>query len=159
MTMVRRLRMAILATGAAPGALAPAAAQQPPAVVGHWLSEARDGVIDIEVCGATLCGKLIWIKDPLDKNGKPLVDDKNPKPELRGRLRCNLVMMGDFVPTGTDAWGDGWIYDPASGKTYDAKMRLEGDRVGLRGYVGISLFGESQTWTRADPSLANCGTG
>jgi uncharacterized protein (DUF2147 family) len=137
----------------------PAVAQQAPAVTGHWLSEARDGVVDIEPCGAKLCGKIIWIKNPLDKDGRPRVDDQNPKPELRSRPRCNLVMMGNFVATGTNEWGDGWIYDPASGKTYDAKMRLEGDQLRLRGFVGISLFGASQTWTRADPSLANCDKG
>jgi uncharacterized protein (DUF2147 family) len=151
--------IAFLAAAAALGAILPVAAQQAPAVVGHWLSEARDGVIDIEPCGSKLCGTLIWIKDPLDKNGKPLVDDKNPKPELRSRRRCNLVMMGDFVSTGTNEWGDGWIYDPTSGKTYDAKMRLDGDQLRLRGFVGISLFGASQTWLRADPSLENCGKG
>ncbi len=144
---------------AAAGALllcAPLWAEEAPAVLGRWLSESKTGIIDIHRCGEKLCGRLVWIKDPLDKTGKPLVDDQNPKPELRARPRCNLVMMGDFEPRGGNQWGGGWIYDPTSGKTYDAKMRLEGDLLKLRGFIAISLFGESQTWTRADPKLENC---
>jgi len=133
-------------------------AQSAPGPVGRWLSEAKDGVIDIYSCGDKLCGKLVWIRDPLDKNGKPQVDDKNPDSHLRSRPRCGMVMLGGFVRKGTNEWGDGWIYDPASGKTYSAKMRLDGANVlKLRGFVGISLFGETQDWTRADPKLENCG--
>jgi len=134
----------------------PAVAQAASPVLGHWLSQERDGVIDIQACGDKLCGRLIWIKDPLDKDGKPRVDNNNPKPELRNRPRCNLVIMGGFVPTGTDKWGDGWIYDPNNGSTYDAKMRLDGEVLKLRGFIGISLIGRSTTWTRADPALVNC---
>ncbi|HYM02837.1 MAG TPA: DUF2147 domain-containing protein [Stellaceae bacterium] len=151
------MRLGSILGGLAGLAVATAAwAQTEPPVAGRWLSEARDGVVEIYSCGDKLCGKLVWIKTPLDKDGKPYPDDKNPKPELRSRPRCNLVMLGDFKPTGPDQWGDGWIYDPGSGKTYDAKMRLEGDLLKLRGFVGISLFGETQTWTRADPKQQNC---
>lgn len=139
------------------GLALPVHAEPAPQVVGRWLSEARDGVIDIYPCGDKLCGKLVWIKTPFDREGKPMTDINNPKPELRSRPRCNLVMLGEFKPTGPNEWGDGWIYDPGSGKTYDAKMRLDADgTLKLRGYVGISLFGETQTWTRADPKQQNC---
>src|SRR5579871_3202802 len=108
---MRRGRMLAAAFGLCLWAAA-ATAQQTSAVIGRWLSEERDGVIDIYPCGDKLCGRLVWIRDPLDKNGKPKVDDQNPKPELRNRPRCNLVIMSDFVPTGENRWGDGWVYDP-----------------------------------------------
>ncbi len=146
--------MIVLASFAAP----PVFGQSAPGAAGHWLSEDKDGVIAIYDCADKLCGKLVWIRDPLDPSGKPLVDDKNPDPNLRTRPRCGMVMLGGFTPTGTQEWGDGWIYDPTSGKTYSAKMRLDGaNLLKLRGFVGISLFGETQDWTRADPKLENCG--
>jgi uncharacterized protein (DUF2147 family) len=138
-------------------AVSPALAQQEPAVLGRWLSAERDGVIDIYNCGDKLCGRLVWIDKPLGADGKPRPDNNNPKPELRLRPRCNLVIMGGFVSTGAGQWGDGWLYNPNSGKTYDAKMRLEGDLLKLRGFIGVSLFGETTTWTRADPKQENCG--
>jgi uncharacterized protein (DUF2147 family) len=132
-----------------------AQAQQSP-LYGPWLSENRRGVIEIYPCGEKVCGKLVWLIQPL-VNGQPVLDDQNPKPELRSRQRCNLVMLGDFHQSEPQRWTDGWIYDPDSGKTYSATMFLESaDVLKLRGYVGVPLFGETQIWTRADPKQVNC---
>ena len=44
----------------------------------------------------------------------------------------------------------GDILDPESGSVYRCKMHLEqdGSRLVLRGYIGFSLLGRSQTWQR-----------
>ena len=48
-------------------------------------------------------------------------------------------------------WAGGMIYDPNSGNTYKGTMRLvDRNTLKLRGYIGISLFGRSDTWTRVD---------
>lgn len=49
-----------------------------------------------------------------------------------------------------DAWDDGQILDPENGKTYKCKMHLEdgGNKLVVRGYIGVSLLGRSQTWIR-----------
>jgi uncharacterized protein (DUF2147 family) len=49
-----------------------------------------------------------------------------------------------------DEWDGGKILDPMSGKEYSCKMHLEasGQKLVLRGYIGFSLLGRSQTWTR-----------
>jgi len=68
---------------------------------------------------------------------------------LRQRKLNGLVFMHNFAYAGDDRWNGGTIYDPNSGKTYRGTMTL-GDRntLRLRGYLGISLFGRSDTWTR-----------
>ena len=48
----------------------------------------------------------------------------------------------------------GRIYDPTSGKTYKGSVTVSGDLLKLRGYVGISAFGRSETWTRVAPVKA-----
>ena len=135
--------------------LIPTAGAQQPRVVGRWLSESRKGVIEIYPCADKLCGKLFWLVDPI-RDGAPAVDRNNKDPALRQRPLCGLTMLGDFQQVDANRWGDGWIYSPENGKTYRATMTLDGDQLKLRGYIGIPLLGETQTWTRADPSLKGC---
>jgi len=51
-----------------------------------------------------------------------------------------------------DQYSGGEILDPDNGKTYRAKMRLTegGRKLEVRGYIGLSLFGRSQTWLRLE---------
>ena len=48
------------------------------------------------------------------------------------------------------SFSGGEILDPENGKTYRATMKLVdgGQRLVVRGYIGISLFGRSETWIR-----------
>lgn len=47
---------------------------------------------------------------------------------------------------------NGQILDPLSGKVYAAKVRVNsaGNRLTLKGYIGVSALGRSQTWLKAD---------
>lgn len=148
-----RLSVLVLAVGL----VLPAAAQAPPpSALGRWLTESRKGVVQIYPCADRLCGRVVWLQQPL-RDGTPATDSNNPNPELRNRRICGLTMLGGFRQTEPDHWGDGWIYSPENGKTYHATMSLESPTVlKVRGYVGIPLFGETQTWTRADPRLGSC---
>jgi len=49
-----------------------------------------------------------------------------------------------------DHWDGGNIPDPENGKVYKCKMTLEdgGQKLVVRGYIGVSLLGRSQTWVR-----------
>jgi len=51
-----------------------------------------------------------------------------------------------------DQYGSGEILDPKNGKIYRAKMQLTdgGRKLEVRGYIGLSLFGRSQTWLRLE---------
>lgn len=46
-------------------------------------------------------------------------------------------------------WSNGEILDPESGKIYHAKIILKGDKLYVRGYIGVSIIGRTQVWTRA----------
>ena len=88
-----------------------------------------------------------------------------PRPGYTPREKCincpapytNKPILGLDVLTGlresTDNNFDrGQILDPLSGKIYSTKAKLSpnGKRLTLRGYVGVSALGRSQTWIRQD---------
>ena len=73
--------------------------------------------------------------------------DKCPG-ELKDKPVLGMVVIRDFHPEG-DRWVGGTVLDPKNGKVYKGKIWSVGqDRLRMRGFVGISLFGRSQTWTR-----------
>ena len=123
-------------------------AQNKDAVVGKWLSATSEGQIEIYKRADKYFGKLSWIKDPNDEKGKPKVDAKNPNPSLRNKPVLGLELLKDFVFE-DGKWTDGTIYDPQTGKTYSCNLTLkENGQLNIRGYIGISLIGRSETWKR-----------
>jgi len=123
-------------------------------IIGVWLSENGKAKIKIYKQGNKYYGKIIWLKEPYDENGKPKVDKNNPDPEKRNRPIQGLVILKDFVYDSEDKeWEDGTIYDPESGNTYDAYMWFEDNNYNtlyLRGYIGFSLIGRTSKWTRVE---------
>ena len=126
----------------------PGMAQNPDAVTGIWSSPHGSGRIQIYKKGAQYFGKLVWIKEPNDENGKPKHDIHNPNKNLRSAPVIGLDVLKNFKYDDGE-WVDGTAYDPKSGKTYSCKMSLENpDRLNIRGYIGISLLGRTETWSR-----------
>ena len=121
-------------------------AQNGDAILGKWLNPNGEDQIWIFKVGDKYFGKLGWIKFP-DKNGKPKVDENNPDLKLRTRPDLNLELLKDFTFNGS-TYEDGTIYDPKSGKTYSCKMTLKGAELKIRGYIGLSLFGRTEVWTK-----------
>ena len=59
-----------------------------------------------------------------------------------------LTIIKGLIKNGS-SYDGGEITDPKNGKIYRCKISLEGkDKLIVRGYLGISLFGRSQTWVR-----------
>lgn len=112
-------------------------------ILGEWLSPKKDSRFLIFKKGEKYYGKILWGEGPDSK------DSKNPDPKLRGRNLVGLTILNDFVFSGDNTWENGTIYDPREGKTYSCKMSLRSsDQLNVRGYVGISMFGRTEIWTR-----------
>ena len=117
--------------------------------VGLW--DAGESHIEIYRCGELLCGRIAALDEPLDAEGQPKIDDKNPDPALKGRPMLGMDLIADFSRKSDRRWVDGTIYDPRDGKTYKCKMTLQEDgTLEVRGYVGLSLFGKTVVWTRIE---------
>jgi uncharacterized protein (DUF2147 family) len=127
-------------------------AQDAPSPIGTWTTERGGAHVQIKDCGGKLCGTIIWLKNPHDKNGHDSVDSNNPDESLRTRKILGLPLLNGFAQDGSsNVWSDGTIYDPDNGKTYSCKLTMQNDgTMRVRGYVGLSLLGETQIWTRAN---------
>jgi uncharacterized protein (DUF2147 family) len=124
-------------------------AQQSGAILGEWLNADEDAKVTIYQEGDRYFGKVSWLKNPKDDNGKPRVDEENPKSDLRSRPIMGLVLLQDFRFDDGE-WKGGSIYDPKNGKTYDCYMALREDgRLKIRGFVmGMRALGRTTYWTR-----------
>lgn len=118
--------------------------------LGIWTNSERKATFEIYKCGDKLCGKIVSLTVPNDLvTGKPKTDSQNPDPKLKNRPRLGLVFMQGFAYDDDNKWDDGKIYDPESGKTYSCYMKMLGaNSMEVKGYIGFSLIGKSQTWTR-----------
>lgn len=123
----------------------------PPEPTGLWWAEGGFAQVEIHACGEALCGRVAWLRHPLDGEGCELLDVENPDAALRARPVEGLPILHGLRASAHDAdeWTGGTIYDPSSGRTYSAAAELDGrDRLRLRGYLGIRLLGRTTTWIR-----------
>lgn len=115
----------------------------------QWYNEERTAKIQVyKAKDNKFYGKIVWLKEPL-KNGKPKTDENNPAAAKRSQPILGMIILKSFIKDG-DEYEDGTIYDPKNGKTYSCKIKYKGDKLDVRGYVGISLIGRTTTWTKAD---------
>ncbi|WP_313034773.1 DUF2147 domain-containing protein [Acinetobacter sp.] len=63
-----------------------------------------------------------------------------------------MDVVKGLKPAGGSNFTQGKIIDPLTGHVYSMKAKLSpnGKRLTLRGYVGVSALGRSQTWIRND---------
>jgi uncharacterized protein (DUF2147 family) len=133
---------------------ASAAADSGDRVVGLWLTEGGKAQVRIERSGDRYQGAIVWLKEPLypaddDQGmaGRPKVDRENGEAAKRGQPIIGLRIVAGFRFDGEE-WRDGTIYDPENGKTYKCRMWFDGETLRVRGFIGFSLLGRSQDWTR-----------
>ncbi len=113
------------------------------AILGEWLNEKQDARFLIYKSDNKYFGKIVW------GTGSETKDVKNPNSKLRNRDLIGLTILEDFEFIKENLWEDGTIYDPKNGKSYDCKLTLKNkNQLDVRGYVGLSLFGRTETWSR-----------
>lgn len=128
------------------GALALAALHvQAAGIEGKWRTiddetKKPKAVVQITKNGNSYNGTIVALADgienkcPACKPAKPLI---------------GLTVLKGLKEDGKEFTG-GEIYDPKGGKTYKAKAELAngGNSLKVRGYLGVSLLGRTQTWQR-----------
>jgi uncharacterized protein (DUF2147 family) len=120
------------------------------AINGIWWTQEKDSKVQIYKSGNQYFGKIVWARDPNDKEGKPKIDKNNPDPAQKTRPIMGMVFLKNFQFKGDDVYKEGEIYDPRNGKTYSCKMTLKGKEIDVRGYIGSPMFGKTVTFTRVE---------
>jgi uncharacterized protein (DUF2147 family) len=118
----------------------------PDAILGEWCTQVEENRPPARIRferaqDGTYMAILSW-------SSAPRKDIHNKNPKLRDRSVVGIVLMwnlryddGEYV--------DGYVYNPEDGGTYRVKTELSGtESLKVRGYLGISLFGETKKWMR-----------
>lgn len=116
------------------------------AILGEWCTQAEENrpasrIKFVRADDGTYSGILSWSADPKK-------DVRNKDPKLRDRPLVGVVLFwhlryedGEYV--------DGYVYNPEDGDTYRLKAEvLNPESLKIRGYLGISLLGQSKVWSR-----------
>ena len=109
------------------------------------VSNQRKSEISLYVEGGKLYGQIARLLLEEDK-GKQCAACKG---DLKNKPIEGLTIIEGLEWDGS-AWTGGKILDPANGKQYSCTLTLEDDQtLKVRGYLGISLLGRTQTWYKS----------
>ena len=140
----------VLGMGLLMAASASAAENEADAVLGEWYTDEDKSIVEIYRLDDKFYGKIAWLREPCRSDGSERRDIHNPDESRRNGGIIGLQLLSDFQYSGRNRWDKGTIYDPNNGKTYSCKMSLKGDRLKIRGYVGIAAFGKTIIWRRKE---------
>lgn len=119
-------------------------------VAGQWQNiddetGEKKAVVEIkQTSTGELMGKIIRL------NQKPGSLCTECSGNLKDKPIEGMTIMWGLMPDGENSWSGGEILDPSNGKTYKLKATLsaDGQTLELRGYIGVSLIGRTQTWQK-----------
>lgn len=120
----------------------PSLAAAPASIAGRWKTDDGKGIVVMTPCGARMCGHIerLLIKQPTGGQ----LDTRNPDKAKRGRPLTGLRIYWDLAPDGNVWKGEG--YSPEDGRYYKAHLRVNGNKLTMKGCV--SLFCRTVTWTK-----------
>jgi uncharacterized protein (DUF2147 family) len=119
------------------------------AILGEWFAPDKDGKFSFYKANGKYYGKVCWLSEVNDANGKPKVDAANHDPAKRTVSMMGLVVFNGFVWDEEDQeYTDGTVYDARYGDTYSCRIRVNKLVMEVRGYILFSWLGKSAYFTR-----------
>lgn len=118
-------------------------------VLGRWKTvddetKKEKGIVEIYEKEGKIYGKIVEILEPQHRNKKCVLCEGSDK----DKPILGIVFIKGLTKDGSEYSG-GQILDPKNGKLYKCYITLESkDKLKVRGYIGISLFGRTQYWYR-----------
>ena len=118
-------------------------------LIGVWQPSHGKAKVKITKVGTKYFGKIVWLKYPTYDNGSKKVDKNNPNPKMHDTPLLGYKILKDFEYVGKKTWENGTIYDPENGSTYNCVIKLkDNNTIEVRGYIGVSAIGRTDTWKR-----------
>jgi uncharacterized protein (DUF2147 family) len=120
-------------------------------IIGTWntvddnTGEVRS-TVEIYLKESKAFGKVVAIKDPQQQDAVcEKCGDSDPRKNQR---ILGMEIIKGLKKNGKE-WINGEILDPENGKVYKCKIWLENGSLVVRGYLGFTWLGRSQTWIRS----------
>lgn len=146
--------LSVLVFGAGFSAVAHAEA---PTVAGLWLDDEGKAAVEVSRCDKSMCGRIVWLKDPADPSGKAWMDILNPDASKRQTPICGLAVIGDLKRQAGGEWTEGWIYDPEQGKRFNVELSLKNEKtLNVLGFDKERVKSEVLAWTRLADNAPRC---
>jgi len=145
------LLFALLSIGSSVAQTNSQANSQTTGVMGQW-REPGGSVIQVHPCGSQVCAQLAF----LPPDTPSVFDTNNPNAAQRSRPLCGLQIGWGFHLADPNHATGGMVYDPRSGSSYRGTLTAKGNKLDLRGYTWLTVFGRSETWTRVDGPVPAC---
>ncbi len=118
-------------------------------IVGVWEVGSGKARVKVTKYGDKFGGKIVWLKEPNYPDGTKKVDKNNPDETKRSTPLLGYNNLLGFSYKGKSEYDGGTIYDPENGSVYNCNISLKDDNtLEVRGYIGVSLFGRTDTWKR-----------
>lgn len=156
--MVRRFVTIVAVLAAFVNVMRPSIASAAEHLSGFWMDSDGEVIIEISPCEDAMCGKVAWLRLPNGPDGKPLLDYRNPDKTLRSRPVCGLQVISGIRQQDDGTFGGGTVYVSDLGMQFKGQAtQIDDNRMEVRGYVGISLFGQSEVWKRVAEPADICG--
>lgn len=116
--------------------------------VGHWQIVNGDGTPGGQAETYIENGKLFGRVTQVRPGRTPHDVCDKCSGEYKNQLILGMVFLRNFHVDGDD-WVGGTVVDPENGKEYQGKIWAVGNNgLHLRGFIGISLLGRTENWTR-----------
>ena len=118
-------------------------------IIGKWKTiddstRKEKSIVEIYEKAGKYFGKITQLYDVASQNKKC---DKC-EGENKNKPIIGLVIIKNMIKDGV-VFSGGTITDPSNGKVYSCKFEnIKNDKITVRGFIGFSLFGRSQTWIR-----------
>ncbi len=118
-------------------------------LIGVWEPSHGKARVKVTKVGNKYFGKIVWLKEPTYPDGSKKVDKNNPDSKMHDTPLLGYSILKDFEYSGKKTWTNGTIYDPENGSTYNCTIKLTNENtIEVRGYIGVSAIGRTDTWTR-----------
>ena len=108
-----------------------------------------DGLVRILEVDGEYIGTVVAVYSPPAPDAHPLCE--LCQGDLKDRPIVGMNILRGVRRTAT-TYSTGEILDPDEGQVYKCRIALldDGRKLEVRGYIGIPLFGRSQTWIRKE---------
>lgn len=128
-------------------------AQAQESIVGRWKTIDDEtgkpkSIVEITEKDGAIVGKI-------ERLFREPTEDQNPKcdkcsGDKKDQLIIGMQILSGLKKDGDNKWSGGDILDPKNGKTYSCKLEIieNGQKLKLRGFIGVSLLGRTQVWQR-----------